>query len=457
MIRPEADSVVRDYGLRAGALNHGLAPRESLLVVADSLYQALTLQSGDPEDASRSARLHATLEFFTRRYPEDAEGWFLLGRARLYASLMGRSLDQTLEAIDRAIQLDSLFLPAMHGHEPIELALRLGRGDRAVRHLRARLSRQAWPAETDGIRFALRMLENQRDAYRSLAPWADTVGVKSAIFAIRALQWWPDSGEAAVQVSRALMRRSTLPRVAASTLGDIPEWQVDATYALLLRGHIREAWQLLQYHTNARAGFFGGVPAESAAAIFQRRQGFVGLPWWAARRDTITLRRQWTRFDSLSRFSAGEPSVFARAVGVSLSTVRRRNRYDRDRTDAYIALARGDTSGAINRFVWLIDSACAGCSWTRQSTDIYAAAGLLEARGRGREALQWLEHDEITIPLPVYDIAKEVVRGRIAEGLEQRATARAAYGRVAAMWANADAELQPIVAEATAGLRRLTP
>src|SRR5262249_5498481 len=91
MVRDETDSLVRDYGLRAGALNHGLAPRESLLVVADSLYQALTLQSGDLQDASHLTRLHATLESFTRRYPEDAEGWFLLGRARLYVPQMGQS------------------------------------------------------------------------------------------------------------------------------------------------------------------------------------------------------------------------------------------------------------------------------------------------------------------------------------------------------------------------------
>jgi len=438
MLRPEVDPMVRDFGLRAGALNHGLTTRDSLLVVADSLYQALTIQSEDPENASDAARLHATLESFTRRYPEDAEGWFLLGRARLYAPLMGQSLNQTLDAIDHAIELDSLFLPAMQGGVPVALALRLGQSGRALRHLRAEVSRQAWPAENDGMRFTLRMLENQRDGYRLLARWADTVEVKSALFAMGVLQWRGDSAEAAVQLARALIRRSSLPRVTGLPREVAPVWQYSAAYTLLLRGHVREAWQLLQYP--AWFGFFGGVPAESEAAAFQRFPA-PGLPWWAARRDTVTLQRQWARFDSLSRFSSAK----------------RMARYNRDRADAYLTLARGDTSAAIDKFVWLVDSACVGCSWTHQSTDIYAAARLLEARRRGREAMPWFEHVELTVLTPAYDIAKEVVRGRIAEGLGQRETARAAYRLVTAMWANADPELQPMVAEARAGLRRLTP
>jgi hypothetical protein len=283
------------------------------------------------------------------------------------------------------------------------------------------------------------MLENPRDGYRALPRWADTVGVSSALFAIWALNWWPDSAEAAVQVARALMRRSDLPRVPASTVGgDVPGWQWQSAYALLLRGHIREAWQLLEYP--AWFGAFGGVPAESAAAMFQRRPP-PGLPWWAAKRDTVTLRRQWARFDSLSQ----------------LSSAQRINRYNRDRAEAYLTLARGDTSAAINKFIWVIDSACGGCSWTHQSTDIYAAARLLDARGRGREALRWLDHHEITVTIPLYEIATELVRGRITEDLGQREMARAAYRHVAAMWAHADPELQPMVAEATAGLRRLRP
>lgn len=436
MVRAETDSEVRDFGLRAGRLNHGLAPRESLLVVADSLYQALMIQSGDPEATSHLARLHATLQTFTRRYPEDAEGWFLLARARVYVPLAGQSLDQTFSAFDRAIQLDSLFLPAID--LPIEAVLLLGQNDRALRYLRARLSRRVSPAANDGIRFAIRMLENPRDGYKSLPQWADTVGLSSAMFAMQTLRKWPDSGEAAVQVARALIRRNTLPRVAPSNVGtEVPEWQWQSAYTLLLRGHIREAWQVFQYP--AWFGNFGGVPAESAAAMFERRPP-PGLPWWAARRDTVSLRRHRARFDSLARLSSGQARLA---------------RYNRDRADVYLILARGDTSTAIDKFAWLIDSACFNCSWTHQSTDIYVAAGLLEHRGRGRDALRWLERYDLTVTIPLYEIAMESLRGRIAEQLGQRETASAAYGRVAGMWARADPELQPMVAEANAGLRRL--
>ena len=134
---------------------------------------------------------------------------------------------------------------------------------------------------------------------------------------------------------------------------------------------------------------------------------------------------------------------------------RRLAAYDRARADAYLALARRDTTGAITRFNWLIDSACAGCSWTRLFTDIYSAALLLEARGRGTEAQRWLEYDVIHVPYPVYDVAMDLVLGRITERSGQHQKAVDAYRRVAVMWANADPELQPMVAEARAALQRL--
>ena len=49
----------------------------------------------------------------------------------------------------------------------------------------------------------------------------------------------------------------------------------------------------------------------------------------------------------------------------------------------------------------------------------------------------------------------ELERGRVHERLGNRETAVTAYAFVAAAWAHADSELQPYVAEAREGLKRL--
>ena len=70
------DSLSNAYALRAGAANHRLPPRDSLLVVSDSLFAALfgagPLGLGaDSAWGRRLNRFFATVEEATSRYPED--------------------------------------------------------------------------------------------------------------------------------------------------------------------------------------------------------------------------------------------------------------------------------------------------------------------------------------------------------------------------------------------------
>ena len=70
--RLQQDSLVAVYLLRAGATNHGYGPRDSLLILADSLSVA----ADAPADAARkfglTRRLFATLDEVVRRYPDEA-------------------------------------------------------------------------------------------------------------------------------------------------------------------------------------------------------------------------------------------------------------------------------------------------------------------------------------------------------------------------------------------------
>src|ERR1700752_476326 len=109
------DSLSRTYKLRAGAMNHGLAPRESLIVQAESL--AAVVYEGPGQSAgpwwTYGKRLIATLDDAVRRYPSDPELWYMLGDARFHAGPLARLQPHAaLEAFDRAIALDSAFTPS---------------------------------------------------------------------------------------------------------------------------------------------------------------------------------------------------------------------------------------------------------------------------------------------------------------------------------------------------------
>lgn len=102
LLRPPAAPL-----LRAGALNHGLAVRESLLLAADSLAGAIVQQGGRP-NARWASRLLATLEEAAPRHPEDADVWYRLGKARLLvAPQLKLDLDSVRAPLARAIGLDS--------------------------------------------------------------------------------------------------------------------------------------------------------------------------------------------------------------------------------------------------------------------------------------------------------------------------------------------------------------
>ena len=113
------------YGRRAIALNRGLSPRDSVLLVSDSLE----LASNEPDAPFAGLQKARLLEAAARRYPEDPEVWYELGEAREHY-LGGLKLPgPELEAFERAIALDPGFAPA-YDHT-IALSVKLGRPDQA--------------------------------------------------------------------------------------------------------------------------------------------------------------------------------------------------------------------------------------------------------------------------------------------------------------------------------------
>jgi hypothetical protein len=117
---------------------------------------------------------------------------------------------------------------------------------------------------------------------------------------------------------------------------------------------------------------------------------------------------------------------------------------------AYLALTRGDSIAALERFLALPTGVCPACYFEQ-----LAAAQLLVEQRRDREAWRLLQGEPTSGTLPS-GVLWWLLRGRVAERIGERDRAIRSYAWVAGMWQNADRELQLYVTEAREGLARLT-
>jgi hypothetical protein len=165
----------------------------------------------------------------------------------------------------------------------------------------------------------------------------------------------------------------------------------------------------------------------------------VGLGWLAAIGDTVSIHRYERLAQSKSR-SASPGSSDAAFWSYQATSVR-----------TYLAIAHRDTTRALTLFATLPDSLCRGCFFERLDR-----AQLLSAQKLDREAAALLDeplHDaDFSTPT---EAVWALERGRVNERLGNRDKAIEAFSFVAAVWRNADPELQPYVAEAKAALARL--
>ena len=436
------DSLSRALNLRAGALNRGLAPRDSLLVAADSLSAVLYAHEGDSLWYAHARRLFATLNEATRRYPDDPEVWYAVGDARFhfgYAPEVGASRQATLDAFDRAIALDSAFGPSyIH---PVDLALNLGGAALAQRYIRPYLALDPKDINARGIRLIAGLLDPARIRSDEGRRLIDTVSMDVVRHALSGgLARWADTAETALRVLET--RRAGGD--SAQLFG--PGFRQFHTGILGYRGHLREAAEVappwIAGYVLLFRGLVGAVPPDSVDARFAEwaRPGSpsvqFAVPWWAFRGDTARVRVAVRMADSLARHAP-----YARALMT----------YFAGAGHAYLALARRDTAEALRRLMALPDSLCpvAACYQIQ-----LARAQLLAAAGRDREAAQLLEREPSTFIDPAHGI-RQLERGRVHERLGNRDTAIEAYRFVADVWIHADSALQPFVEEAKAALRRL--
>ncbi len=449
------DSLVHALMLRAGARNHGLAPRESLLVTIDSLWGAL--ETGAAEPWPLLYRLSTTLDQAVRRYTDDPEMWVYRGELGFHWGSYGQppiTPQQALQALDRSIALDSGFAAYYH---TIGLALELRGPAEARRYVLAYIALHPSPPLAPALRLLDALLDPNRAMSSDVTRLLDTLSGDALWHAGFTVMRWADSAETQLRVGRALAAARHGFLYTDST---VRNWAF--ALPLAYRGHLREAYANLRLDgglisdvTFAELAQLGGAPRDSATAVFRRWlrgsdfatartvrwSGEVpesALGWWAEIGDTASIHELARRIDSGIR-SVRNPG------GKSFL------RYGAAAAQAYLALARHDTADALRRFATVPDSLCIGCYLERLTR-----ARLLAARGRDGEALRLLETRVHVGELLPSEVSWALERARVNERLGNRDRAIRDYSFVARVWVNADPSLQPLVAEARAALGRLS-
>ena len=448
------DPMARTYQLNAGRTNHGLAPRDSLLITADSLDAALRILYDD-ERAPGSGfwaiarRMFETLTEASRRYPGDAEVWYALGDARYHWGWSGGTrTPEVLEAFDSAIALDSGFaLSYLHA---IELAFAQGDTARGRRYATGYYANRPRGVKADWVGFAMQLIDPKTAFAPETRRAVETLPEDDLLGARLIVDRWPDSLETAVRLSWQMATRATRDsaRVARCTGGHESKWAL--AQRLAFRGHLRAAACALgsdladEGSVVTDLALLGAIPADTAERVFHEwlRSGHgslvAALPWWSTRGDSVRIAAAVRVADSVARVSRN-PAAREQAVYTGASA------------RAHLSLARRDTTDALRRFRALADTLCIECFLR----DRWTTAQLLAARDSVDAAYQLLS------AWPGEDmVAREVMialdRARVAERFGDRDAAVAAYRLVIAAWERGDAAVQPYVQVARQGLSRLT-
>jgi serine/threonine-protein kinase len=450
------DSLMNVYRNRAAALNHGLPARDSLLIVADSLFGALWQQNFDVSWREHQSRLYSTLAAAAKRYQDDPEVWWRLGEARFYWPTGTVTPEQALEAYDRAIALDSSFAP---GYGPASLILLgLDRPSDARRYVATERAHVPASAASEGMQLMYELLSpGLRPAERDRI--IASAGTKALAWAGFELEAWIDSAETAVLIARAVVDRHR-----STGFNDplVPALDDTLVYLdrLLSRGHVTAVIDgyggRLERVPEAgdfwRLSILGIIPADSMYARIERvqkagRPGVGTLEFLLARRDTSGLRRSQRLADSIERsVQKANPPHLVRLM-----------RYHSQRANAYLALARAvaaaDSARAFDLFRQLSDPECLGCSFRMLVADRLIFARLLASRGQDREALTLLA--SAALGSVSHEVERNMEIGRIAARLGDRSRAIAAYRWVTRVWQRADPPAARYVKAAADEIARL--
>ena len=419
------DPAVARRHLRA-ALTAGLPEREALFARAMDGYL-----DGSVDELGE-------VRAYLRRHPDDAEAWYILGDALLHAGV-GQVPDWHEEgqrALDRAVELDPGFAPyVIH---PIQLALVSGDSARAA-HLVETFGAVRPGSPNDRIHRIIQSQEYGAQDSISVAAAADTLSAFGAYTRLL------------VQSSRSeeLLEAYLLREAEASG-------QIDMRLCLhlpLRHGHLQK---LADYATDPRMApdqvFFCpymarilGLPISDELleqAIARLPQEILDTPDFFEATWAIDHGR-WDEYETVvSRMRERLEEAEAEGDSAAING----GRFQLRSAEAFGLMARGQLEEAVAAFEALRSS-----WWTHR----WWLGQMYLELGRPRDAIEWL-NTFVSISGAYWPLAYLYI-GQANEELGDAEQARNAYATFVDMWLDADPELQPLVEEARAALKRLGP
>jgi len=448
------DPTARGFQLAAGVNNHGLAPRDSLLITADSLDAALrNLYEVDRAPASTywrvERRLFESLIEASQKYPSDPEVWYALGDARYHWG-MGPTRIRTgdvLAAFDSAIRLDSGFaLSYLHA---IEVSFALDSVERAKRYGLAYYRNRPPGVKMDWVGFAMELIDPKKAFAPATLHSLETLSEDDLLGARLIVDRYPDPLESALRISWQMSTKGTSDSARIAKCVGKNDSKRELAERLAFRGHFHEAVCALGSgleeggSLTTELAMLGAIGADTANAVFDKwirtgnRSSMYALPWWASRRDSARIKNAMRVADSIARDSRNPAQ-------------REEAGYIRASAQAHLSLARLDTASAISEFKSLPDTLCVDCflhdRWTTARL-LAAHDGLDEASGILNEwPSEALVAREALITLD---------RASVAEKLGRRDEAMGAYRFFLSTWQHADPAAKPFLQQARDGLARL--
>jgi serine/threonine-protein kinase len=431
------DSTAVRLSLEAGARNHGLTRRDSLLVLADSIDAAIYHEQGKGPPFLLWKRLSVVMDTLLASNPDDPEVVYWVTDENYHMNPLGRRERWHLERFRHAIELDSLFAPAYE--HAIELSAMLDPPETTRALIRGMLAIPGIESvEADALRLTDRLLDS------TVAPGVNQAALDSASEPVLRrtrlfVYYSPDS--VGIMAARTLVKR--FPRV--------PRAPDNLIWQMLYHGRLKEAAELLPTATGPGSPMFFARDLASLGTISQKTfdslydanandantfAHFLGVPLWIAARDTGRLERLYERYDLLRRVA-----LPAQREGLTVAL---------EFIGGIMQLSRGDSS-------WFKDSGLRrmgvppgiraegplGLFPVEMALALHdeeEAWTLLQSRGgSGMSGVLWM-----------------LYRARMAEKRGEREIALDDYGFVARLWRDAEEPLRSFAVEAKEGLVRLS-
>jgi tetratricopeptide (TPR) repeat protein len=438
-------------GEAAAQFRTRLPARDQTLVLANQLFEAGRLEALD------------TLRSYVTRYPDDAEAWYQLGSVQYRARyLVAAGPAELYNPFDRVLEIDSTLTPALI--YPIELSLSERDSTRFHRYFRA-LQETSLTPDVERFELARQLLwGEQREAEAFLEALGGGSGADPLQDAIDLL---------GIFLNKASLTGDTVPgsflRAVDAVLGRTP--LTDSRYANLLAararllnagGQITEARELvlrLAALDRERAMHVSLLPVLAGYAPYVGDFPFEGGDDETLFEEARLERAYWQSLDAIARNDTAAARLAAEGALAIIS---------RDETAPYrglliavlgwVDILSGDSGGGAARMSTGLHQA----GYLPWVTELSAPLRLQLARTLALQPATRLEGirrlrygtapgDWELVPISILEL------GRARDASGDLSGAVEAYREFTRWWNNADPELQPLVAEAEAGIGVLTP